>query len=452
MPRVSKKRGNYTLVDYKQEKNKRLKSTKHRKTTSSATLIPSSNPSPIPIATDTVQINIQHTCTNPTHYVVTDPSNGIDMCTFCLSSFTLHETKSNISAIIRKTQNYKFVELAPSTAISLPKTTRSNRRSSSNSIITNQPKISSFLTSNTNNTSKQNLHQSSIITHLVNQSRCVVEDFMLLRESANVTILIPQIESYQPDAFRSLLCNNTEYNLVQFGPKSSTKYHLLPAIVKSNPYLTKLQFNLMQVTEVTSAFNATRNTGNGVTFKLNVDSTLDLGGNKLLSNNFEIRWVDVLNDRSNGVQVWTELECTRDFSSTFKSTFSNTKSHDSHAALLSYIYEEICCDSKAVFTLLARYYHEQSIANKHELDKLNKKSSKTITTLTNFNQNNYMKVHNEIESVFHNAIKECYGSFTEITSPILSRSEILCLISLYKEELNVHYHVIKQMFGFDKKN
>ena len=89
--------------------------------------------------------------------------------------------------------------------------------------------------------------------------------------------------------------------------------------------------------------------------------------------------------------------------------------------------------------------------NKKLLEKARVKNDCSLTKISNFNHNTYIKVHNDIESRFHDAIAECYCNFTEISCPILHRHDILSLIDDYKTKLLPHYEMTKKMFGFDKK-
>lgn len=288
MSKLTKKRATFTLSDYREAKSKRIKPTDIDKSTDNHTTsspivlnnVPSSLPTSISIPT-----------VASTHYVITKPQDGIDMCSFRLSAFTSHQVRTNISAIIRKTQNHKFIELAPSDFDKSSKTVRTTRNSRHrNRIVTNQPKISSFFSTNgiSNNTICTQSSNSSVVSLLQNKTRLVVEDFMELKDSTPVVLLIPQLAIHQPPSLRSILRNNYEYNIIQFGTKSSSKYHLIPAYVKSNPYYTKFQFNLMQVTEVTSAFCEKRNNGYGISLKLSLEEDFNLGTRKLISNCFEL--------------------------------------------------------------------------------------------------------------------------------------------------------------------
>ena len=210
----------------------------------------------------------------------------------------------------------------------------------------------------------------------------------------------------------------------------------------------------MEVIEVVSAFSDQQNNGYGLTLSLCLDSSFDFGHNKLLLNSIQLEWVDILNGEVSGIQVWTELEYFHDYGALLKSKFNDADIDNVNyiqTAILSYVYDEICYDSSAVFTLLSRYYHEHSLYQKHQLEKLEKKNSRALTNLKNLNSNNYISVHNEIGTIFLNAIQECCSSFTEITRPILPQSEILCLVDLYKAKLNLHYVVIKKCLDLIKK-
>ena len=139
MPRQSKKRTRLNLKGYKAAIVKCHKTADNDESSPVALIQPNSfDPTTTTTSLPSSSSKLYH---------VTIPSEGIDLCTFRLSSFTSHQVRSNISAIITKTQNYKFIEL--STLVPKTRSTRSSSRRSlhlsspaiSNS---NQPKISSF--------------------------------------------------------------------------------------------------------------------------------------------------------------------------------------------------------------------------------------------------------------------------------------------------------------------
>ena len=55
---------------------------------------------------------------------------------------------------------------------------------------------------------------------------------MLLQEQSEVVILVPTLSSKQPPSLRSVMSALKCFNIIQFGPKDTNKYHLVPAKVK----------------------------------------------------------------------------------------------------------------------------------------------------------------------------------------------------------------------------
>ena len=174
--------------------------------------------------------------------------------------------------------------------------------------------------------------------------------------------------------------------------------------------------------------------------------------NKFTTNNVQIKWIDVLQGRNDRIQVWTKLEAYRNFSSNIKQ-YSNTQDGKTDPfKILSFIYNKLCCDTIATQFLSSKFYLFQSQQQSYELSKQNKKINKMqLTKVIDFSSNDYIAVHNEIENTFLDAITKCFTDFTEISSPILSRDQILHLVNIYKTKLKSHYEFTKQLFAFDKK-
>ena len=195
------------------------------------------------------------------------------MLSFRVAYFEQHVTKANVASIISKIVNYKFIELAevpqkPKSSSSKALSSRRQLRSSSQK---NQPKISSFLAPSKSLSTDSTICQSNIVSILHNKSRCVVEDFMKLPNGTEIAVLVPTLSSKQPQSVCSIMSSLKDYNVVQFGQKCSTKYHLLHATIKSNNYLANLESEVTTLSEVMSAFNLNRNNGYGLSVSLHID-------------------------------------------------------------------------------------------------------------------------------------------------------------------------------------
>ena len=294
MPRQSKKRSRLNLKGYK------------------AAIIKRHKPADIDLSSPVALVQSStHNTTQSTSsslfstklYHVTIPSEGIDLCTFRLSSFTSHKVRNNISAIVTKTQNSKFTELStllPKSQNNRSSTSCASQLASSSITNSNQPKISSFFSSPQSSNSTH-YAKSSLVTHLVNKSRCVVEDFMLLQEQSEVVILVPTLSSKQHPSLRSVMSALKCFNIIQFGLKNTNKYHLVPAKVKQNKDLEDFDNNVMELTEVTSAFSSTCNNDYGLTFNLCIGETELVDSNKLMSRCVLLKWVDILNSGTDEV-------------------------------------------------------------------------------------------------------------------------------------------------------
>ena len=63
----------------------------------------------------------------------------------------------------------------------------------------------------------------------------------------------------------------------------------------------------------------------------------------------------------------------------------------------------------------------------------------------------FKELMNEIDNVFKKEMMNCYSSFNSITEPILSRTQVMKLVSKYKTSLPHHYKLMKEVLGFHLK-
>ena len=473
MSRESHKRSVMTARDYKRASSKRSKhSTNSTANPPSTILSPSSSSTVSDLSTTTTHSLVNSDTLShidPTKYYIFSSSEGIDLSTFRLPLIAQHQPRLNISAIVTKSLHYKFIELVNvSNTTSTPdiskkkhrsrKSSHSNRflsslRSKSNDFSANQTKISSFLTPLNNSLASSTFNRLNITAILHNKSRLVVEDFIQLKPGAEVAILIPKLSSSQTPSIRSFMRTIGNANLIQFGPnKHATKYHLFHANVKSNNQLLPITTHSLSVSDVISAFNPKRDNGYAVTFVL--DSNLQNRNNssKLSSNTIQIKWIEILNGRAMGIQVWSKLDNNRDFTTNLEQYIKPSSREEEVISILSFIYDEIASDAIATANLMARYHMLMHNQKKMLLQKaLKEKNNSNLTQVINIDSDTYSRVNEQIEQVFELAMNKCYTDFSEISTPILSRKEISDLVTLYKTQLTNHYLANKQMLGFDKK-
>jgi hypothetical protein len=63
----------------------------------------------------------------------------------------------------------------------------------------------------------------------------------------------------------------------------------------------------------------------------------------------------------------------------------------------------------------------------------------------------FKEVMNKVDDAFKKQMKSCYTKFNCITKPILSRRQIMTLVSIYKTHLPNHYKLMKEVLGFHLK-
>ena len=384
-------------------------------------------------------------------YSIVAPSKGFDLSIIRSDSFDPSSYKQNIASIISRASQFSFIDFVPESI-----SPRSNDRTSDHCLNTRvgvsmnqQSTITSFLSSpHCSSTSIDPRFTVSTSSLLIDKSRCLVEDFMLLPKDKPVIILLPKLA----ESRRKFISNITRFPVTQFGTVRSTKYYVIKGFVKSNVKYDACKDSLLTVSEVKSAFSLKRNNGYGVTIQVSEDCVTIPRNNVSKNDTMLIKWIDVLNGGKTGIQVWSKLAKFRDFSSVLNSHCSIRDESNSHLAILTFIHQELWSDKYALMFLLSRYYMVLNKKRREQSIKLNK-GSKEIGTqykpnISDFNANS---VNSLIEKTFLKCIKECYTDFTEINSLILSTSDISMLVNEYKLKLPEHYLIMKNIFGYDKK-
>ena len=223
---------------------------------------------------------------------------------------------------------------------------------------------------------------------------------------------------------------------IQFGPnKRSEKFYVLSCTVKSNIHYHSIITMTMTRKDILSSFCESRNNGYGIVLQIHISNLFDRkSSSKMAKTANLIKWIDVLQSRMTGLQVWAHLDPQRDFTSILSSKCQVSKNSDAHLlSILSYLYEEIYCDKIAMMQLLSKYYMIMNKKRREHIAKMN--DNKNVAKGPINTNNNGVSVNLMIENAFRDAIVQCYTDFTEITSPILNRDQINHLVSIYKSQM-----------------
>ena len=388
-------------------------------------------------------------------YSIVPCSKGIDMDIIRCALFDPTFFKSNTASIISKASQCSFVDFVDHSS----KTTHLRAaKSVGKSINPNkserytQSTISSFISpSKTANSLLDHISNGATSSLLSDKSRCVVEDFMLLPKNKEVILLVPKCSKSRSSIIRDL----DRFRVTQFGTKRTTKYHVIKGLVKSNIHLYSLLHDDISISQIKYAFKTGRDNGYGLTIQICNSNTCtnEESYNSNVSESILIKWIDVLNGRLTGLQVWSKLEKNRDFSTILNKYCSINDKSDSHQSILNYIHEDIWCDRYAMIYLLAKYYMTMNKKRRDYMKKDNGTAGELLglqykPQISDFNAT---AINSLIESTFLKSIKECYTDFTSIHSPILSQNDIYKLVEAYKSDIPEHYLIMKHMFGFNKK-
>ena len=160
-----------------------------------------------------------------------------------------------------------------------------------------------------------------------------------------------------------------------------------------------------------------------------------------------ITWYNVLMGRMDGLQVWSQRPMYRNLSTIFDNR--RTKSQVL-LQLVNLFYEELFGDRVQILALCNCYYRTMFNIARSILKKT-EKTTNMIEKIEFVNEANLKLLLDTIESKFSDAINECFTTFSDISSPILSVSDIDELIELYKTQLPLHYRTMSRILGIDQK-
>ena len=398
---VNKKKAKLTLSKYREQNKKRNKPN-------------SSKPDDHDLSQPSSKRKCNNSITtlrNP-YYTIHKKSEGIDTSTFRLRYIQSYEAPKNIASSISNTLNSKFIY-------------------KDNTL----PSIASSDDEN-----------AKIPLPLVNKNRCLIEDFMVLPETSEITVLIPKPK---PNESLSLAQDDMVVqcpkSFIQYGNEKNQRFYLFHGHVHSAPYFERADINALTCSEINNALKSGNNNGYGSNCTLQQCLICD-GFSSKSEHKFQllIKWSDVFYGRKTGVQVWSSTNVMRDFSANFRNCNDEAMNDN-----LGFIADELFMDKLATTGLLLKYYMVQSQKKQIQYDSFIAKKSEV--SKIDFDRVSYNYVNSIIEEKFYSAIENCYKDFSEISQPLLSRDIIDELVSLYKSNLKQHYNLQMEMFGFLQK-
>ena len=263
----------------------------------------------------------------------------------------------------------------------------------------------------------------SILTGYV---RCYLEDYMALKEKSSIRVLCPSdqilFEAHEP------------IHQVQL---SSSKFNVFDCIIDTAPNYEWVNQSLTY-TDIKHALTR----GNyGSYIQVTDDRSKTNRGESVL-----LTWREVLLGKSTGVQVWRQQTTFRDMIDMFK---NKRKNKNNMMQLLNSLHDEIYGDRIQLYHLIHCYYR----INLQE----NTSNMKEMTTLINtfepivLHGNKFTDLIHTIDNVFKVAIDKSFHTFTSINSPLIDDTQVRSLIELYRDSLPNHYHIMKMMYSYQKK-
>ena len=419
----SKKRRKVTAAEYKVKTAKRQK--QHKPATHQHSVA-----APAKDHSSTKAKKTSNALSTNSVYKIFQPNNGIDLASFRFESLKRFTTTKNLASVVSK---YIAVQYSFFGSIESDNITDSDRLDTSN--------INPFL----------------------NKNRLLVEDFLVLPKHISVLLLVPWFSTKKhndkkdkdhssklsPIQSNTIICDESSY--VQFGNSRSQKFYLLSGNVRHNPTYHDAKSNIISVRDIKNAFTKPNNNGKGLI--LNVGQVcFSTNGIPIYTNkdcDILVKWLDVLDGRRDGIQVWCHTDYLRDFSKCFNVVVHEVENEILWRNILGFIFEELYSDKINTMNLLTKYY--QHVSKKKSVMAAYLQTKENTSLSIAYSKANYDTLNNTIESVFNSAISKCYTDFAKVTEPLVSRETITELVSLYKQLLPEHYGFLMSILGFDKK-
>ena len=277
-------------------------------------------------------------------------------------------------------------------------------------------------------------------------TRCVVEDFMLLKKNDYIKVYIPSSDrtfiQYVPSS------------VVEFG--SRKKYRVYECVVLSSPSSEKVDNGELSYLDINHGFTH----GNfGCFISLLEPTLIDKYKNGMLFNpnedaNVMLTWYEVLNGRMDGVQVWKKL--VGPMSDLYPLFRRRKKKLESLRLLVNFLYPELFGDRLQCQTLLTCFYRSMSEhLNAQSVASTSLPTSTALTTKSsssaNFKGNTFRELIERIDTVFKAAIHSRYSQFSLYNEPLLSEEQLSSITNDYITSMPEHYEVMKNIIGYDSK-
>lgn len=384
-------------------------------------------------------------------FLVPQPNDGFDINHFRQSidedtpTTSSHFIRSIFSEVIH---NYSFSKLTTSKT-SPTRTTRSSISASQRTLSHNDNILFHTTTTvtTTNNIEDNNLSQySSKYSSLQLKNRCYLEDFMLLKKKDIVTLLIPKEKSFK-QPFVHLI---ETINPVIITLAKRRSYYCIEFTVENAPNNEQA---LQGIHETDLVHGLGRgNFGCNLLYKYNVND--EKSDSNLICKNktYLITWKQILDGKTEGYQIWTEIQILRDVSK----LFHNVKySPEKLLSRLRFMADECFGDRLQSQLLLTRYY-QNVVKGKQNLlhnatSNLNSLESKYLGDTLSLDGTAFLEVMDTIDKAFGLAMRNTFVLYTCITSPIISKDEYNDLIQVYKTTMPNHYAVMKRILGYEMK-
>lgn len=145
-------------------------------------------------------------------------------------------------------------------------------------------------------------------------------------------------------------------SFIQYGNEKAQRFYIFQGYIHSAPYYHRANINGLSCSEINNALKIEKNNGYGSTCTLQqclIDDGFLTKSN--LQFKLTIKWSKLLYGKRSGVQIWTNMHTTRDFSSNFRNCNDDTMND-----VLGFIANELHMDKLATTNLLLKYYMVQS--------------------------------------------------------------------------------------------
>ena len=284
----------------------------------------------------------------------------------------------------------------------------------------------SVRTFNKNNSLQQPSKQEDVGSILSGYVRCYVEDYMSLQDNACIRLLYSSdqiiFEDHQPIHQLQL---------------SSSKFDVFDCVVNTAPNYEWVNQSLTYK-DIKHAFT-----------RGNYGSYIQIDDGKdpfIKSDSILLTWREVLLGKSTGVQVWREQNSFRDMIDMFK---NKRKSKDGMMLLLNGLHDKIYGDRVQLYHLIHCYYQtnlQHQTSTMKDMSALINTYKPPVLHGTAFNT-----LIDCIDNVFKDSIAKSFYTFTSINKPLITDEQVALMIDKYKTKLPNHYHTMKTMYSFQKK-